>query len=228
MTVWWQTGGPSPQCVNRRGLRKKRLSSCTGRRTVMQFNAYSGLDVHKETIVIAIAEAGRKAEVHFHGEIANARCCCEIAEETRQPLWQAALRLRSRSLRIWSLSPDQCRGPGLRGRLSSSHAKTRRRSRQDRSTRCCDAARLSRAGELTSVWVPDEAHEAMRDLIRAREAATKDGRSVRQRIQSFLLRHGARAPHRDCKCRSRSRARADARGAPVAGGHHRSTCRYGC
>ncbi|ATQ70617.1 hypothetical protein CQW49_21725 (plasmid) [Methylosinus trichosporium OB3b] len=35
-------------------------------------------------------------------------------------------------------------------------------------------ARLSRAGELTSVWVPDEAHEAMRDLIRAREAATKD------------------------------------------------------
>jgi transposase len=53
-------------------------------------------------------------------------------------------------------------------------------------------ARLSRAGELTSVWVPDEAHEAVRDLIRAREAATKDVRQARQRIQSFLLRHGRR------------------------------------
>lgn len=53
-------------------------------------------------------------------------------------------------------------------------------------------ARLSRAGELTSVWVPDEAHEAMRDLIRAREAATKDVRQARQRIQSFLLCHGRR------------------------------------
>jgi transposase len=45
-------------------------------------------------------------------------------------------------------------------------------------------ARLSRVGELTSVWVPDGAHEAMRDLIRAREAATKDVRQVRQRIQN--------------------------------------------
>lgn len=55
-------------------------------------------------------------------------------------------------------------------------------------------ARLSRAGKLTSVWVPDEAHEAMRDLIRAREAATKDVRQIRQRIQSFVLRHGRRYP----------------------------------
>ncbi len=55
-------------------------------------------------------------------------------------------------------------------------------------------ARLSRAGELTSVWVPDGAHEAMRDLIRAREAATKDVRQVHQRIQNFLLRHGRRYP----------------------------------
>ena len=45
-------------------------------------------------------------------------------------------------------------------------------------------ARLSRAGELTTVWVPDETHEAMRDLIRAREVAVKDIRHARQRIRA--------------------------------------------
>jgi transposase len=53
-------------------------------------------------------------------------------------------------------------------------------------------ARLSRAGELTKVWVPDCGHEAMRDLIRAREVASKDVRQARQRIQGFLLRYGRR------------------------------------
>jgi transposase len=53
-------------------------------------------------------------------------------------------------------------------------------------------ARLSRAGELTTVWVPDPPHEAMRDLIRSREIASKDVRQARQRIQGFLLRHGRR------------------------------------
>ena len=51
-------------------------------------------------------------------------------------------------------------------------------------------ARLLRAGELTSVWVPDTVHEAVRDLIRAREAASQDLRRKRQQLLSFLLRHG--------------------------------------
>ena len=34
-------------------------------------------------------------------------------------------------------------------------------------------ARCHRAGDLTAVWVPDAAHEALRDLVRAREAATR-------------------------------------------------------
>ncbi|APO69694.1 IS110 family insertion sequence transposase protein [Rhizobium gallicum] len=51
-------------------------------------------------------------------------------------------------------------------------------------------ARLHRAGELTSVWVPDKGHEAMRDLVRAREAATDALKQARQQLQSFLLRHG--------------------------------------
>jgi transposase len=51
-------------------------------------------------------------------------------------------------------------------------------------------AALFRAGELTAVWVPDEAHEAMRDLVRARHAAMEAVRRMRQQLLSFLLRHG--------------------------------------
>lgn len=53
-------------------------------------------------------------------------------------------------------------------------------------------ARLHRAGELTCVWLPDELHEALRDLVRARHAACQDVRRDRIRIQAFLLRYGLR------------------------------------
>jgi transposase len=53
-------------------------------------------------------------------------------------------------------------------------------------------ARSYRAGELTAVWVPDAAHEALRDLVRAREAAKKDQLKARHRLGKFLLRHGWR------------------------------------
>jgi transposase len=53
-------------------------------------------------------------------------------------------------------------------------------------------ARCHRAGELTAVWVPDAAHEALRDLVRAREAAKKDQLKARHRLGKFLLRHGRR------------------------------------
>jgi transposase len=51
-------------------------------------------------------------------------------------------------------------------------------------------ARLHRAGELTSVWVPDAAHEAMRDLVRARATAGRVLTKARQHLTGFLLRHG--------------------------------------
>src|SRR6476659_8404036 len=55
-------------------------------------------------------------------------------------------------------------------------------------------ARSYRAGDLTAVWVPDAAHEALRDLVRAREAAKKDQLRARHRLGKFLLRHGKRPP----------------------------------
>jgi len=60
-----------------------------------------------------------------------------------------------------------------------------------------DALKLARnyqAGELTAVWVPDAAHEALRDVVRAREAAKKDQLRARHRLSKFLLRHGRRPP----------------------------------
>lgn len=56
-------------------------------------------------------------------------------------------------------------------------------------------ARLHRAGELTAVRVPTPAEEAVRDLIRVREDLKCDRRIARQRIKSFILRYGKRYPH---------------------------------
>jgi len=55
-------------------------------------------------------------------------------------------------------------------------------------------ARLHRAGELVAVRVPTPAEEAVRDLVRAREEIKADRRVARQRIRSFLLRYGKRYP----------------------------------
>jgi transposase len=62
--------------------------------------------------------------------------------------------------------------------------------RQKNDTR--DAASLAvlhRGGLLTAIWVPDAAHEAMRDLVRARLAAVRNVRTARQQLSAFLLRH---------------------------------------
>ena len=48
-------------------------------------------------------------------------------------------------------------------------------------------AKRHRAGELTAVWVPDSAHEAMRDLIRARATAVRVLSKARQHLQGFVL-----------------------------------------
>ena len=62
-----------------------------------------------------------------------------------------------------------------------------------------DAKKLAhsyRNGDLTAVWVPDEAHEALRDLVRAREAAKQDQLRARHRLSKFLLRQGRRPVRR--------------------------------
>jgi transposase len=72
--------------------------------------------------------------------------------------------------------------PALIPKRAGERVKTNRRD-------AVTLARLHRAGELTGVWAPDPAHEAVRDLARAREAAADDLRRKRQQLLSFLLRH---------------------------------------
>jgi transposase len=73
--------------------------------------------------------------------------------------------------------------PSLIPRRPGDRVKTNRRDAQS-------LARLLRAGELTEVWVPDETHEAVRDLVRTRAMAVADYRRKRQHVTSFLLRYG--------------------------------------
>jgi transposase len=73
--------------------------------------------------------------------------------------------------------------PSLIPKRAGDRVKTDRRD-------AASLARLHRAGQLTAVWVPDAAHEAMRDLVRARLDAVRALRRARQQLSGFLLRQG--------------------------------------
>jgi transposase len=73
--------------------------------------------------------------------------------------------------------------PSLIPRKPGDRIKTDRRD-------AINLAKLHRAGLLTAVWVPDQTHEAIRDLVRARQAAVRTVRQARQQLSGFLLRHG--------------------------------------
>jgi len=151
---------------------------------------FVGLDVHAETIAVAIAEAG--GEVRSHGTIPNRsesvrklirkigegaklKCCYEAGPTGYVLYWQLA-----------ELGVDcEVIAPSLVPTKAGDRVKTDRRDAEK-------LARCYRAGELTPVWVPDAAHEALRDLVRAREAAKQDQLRHRHRLGKFLLRHGKR------------------------------------
>ena len=73
--------------------------------------------------------------------------------------------------------------PSLIPRKPGERIKTDRRD-------ALNLARLLRRGDLTAVWVPDEAHEALRDLSRARHDAQVDLLRHRHQLGKFLLRQG--------------------------------------
>jgi transposase len=152
---------------------------------------FIGLDVAKARHAVAVAEEGRNGEVRYWGEIdadaENVRRLaaklekrhgklhfCYEAGPTGYGLYRQLTQLGHRCSVI---------APSLIPRKPGDRIKTNRRDAQQ-------LARLLRAGELTEVWVPDEAHEAIRDLVRVRDTAVVDLRRKRQTISSMMLRLG--------------------------------------
>jgi transposase len=153
--------------------------------------AFVAFDVAKAKHAVAVAEAGRTGEVRFLGEVENAPAKIEriikklAARYGRlEVCFEAGPTGYGLHRQIQELGHD-CLvvAPALIPKRAGERVKTNRRD-------AVTLARLHRAGELTGVWVPDAVHEAIRDLVRAREAAMEDLRRKRQQLLSFLLRHG--------------------------------------
>ncbi|MGH7050326.1 MAG: IS110 family transposase [Acetobacteraceae bacterium] len=156
----------------------------------MEHITYVGLDVHKATVSVAVAESGRAGEVRQVGVVANR------AEVLRKMVARLAKGGRRLSFcyeagpcgyglqRLLAGDGHDCIvvAPSLIPLRAGDQVKTDRRDART-------LAKLHRAGELTPIWIPDTAHEAMRDLVRARATAVRVLGKARQHLQSFLLRH---------------------------------------
>jgi transposase len=158
---------------------------------------FVGFDVAKSRHAVAVAEYGRRAEVRFLGEIdANPtsvrRLVTRLAKHPAPPHFCYEAGPTGYGLyRQLTEMGHRCTvvAPSMIPRKRGDRVKTNRRD-------AMQLARLLRAGELTEVWVPDEAHEAVRELIRSREAAVDDLRRKRQAISSLMLRYGRSYPGR--------------------------------
>ena len=153
---------------------------------------FLGLDVHAETIAVAVAEpdgavrslgtiANREDSIRKFikklGSPAQLRACYEAGPTGFVLYWQ-----------LTQLGVD-CAviAPSLVPKKPGDRVKTDRRD-------ALKLARSHRNGDLTAVWVPDEASEALRDLVRQREAAKQDQLRARHRLTKLLLRTGQRPP----------------------------------
>jgi len=152
---------------------------------------YAGLDVHKDSIAIGVAERGR----------APGRAVGQTAHDVPKLLKQLSKLGNPAEVHVvYEAGPTgyglqraleakgyECEviAPSKMPRRPGDRIKTDRRD-------CVQLAECSRAGQLRAVWVPRPEDESMRDLTRAREDAVNSRRQVRQQLQGFLLRHAVR------------------------------------
>ena len=152
---------------------------------------YVGLDVHKDSIVVAVAAGDLRGEVREHGRIANTTAALDRlmrklgGDGTTLRFCYEAGPCGYGIQRHLSAHGHECMvvAPSLIPKRAGDRVKTDRRD-------AASLARLHRAGELTAVWVPDAGHEAMRDLVRSRLDAVHALRRARQQLSGFLLRQG--------------------------------------
>jgi transposase len=154
---------------------------------------YLGLDVHKATIAVAIAEEGGAPT--SYGSIPNE---ASAIRKLMTRLGDPAVELRvayeagptgyALHRQLAKLGIDcLVAAPSLIPKRAGDKVKTDRRD-------ALKLARLLRSGDLTRVWVPDAAHEALRSLVRARADAKADQLRAKHRLSKFLLRLGCWPP----------------------------------
>jgi len=152
---------------------------------------YVGLDVHKDTIAIAVAEAGRTA----------GRVIGTLAHDVNKLLKALGKLGRPEDVHVvYEAGPTgyglqrtlaakgyRCEviAPSLIPKRAGERIKTDRRD-------CLHLAQCSRSGDLRAVWIPDPEDESIRDLARAREDAVHSRTQARHQLKGFLLRHGVR------------------------------------
>jgi transposase len=152
-----------------------------------------GLDVHKETIAGAYVAEEREAEVVSLGTIGTRQCDSDklirklqAKGKTLHLVYEAGpcgywlyRYLSQKGLKCWVVAPAQI------PQKAGDRVKTDRRD-------AMHLARLLRSGDLTPIYIPVVEDEAIRDLVRAREDALKDGKAAKVRLKAFLLRQDIR------------------------------------
>ncbi len=151
---------------------------------------YIGLDVHKKSISIGIADEGRGGEVRYYGKIENDMN--QLDKVIRKLISKGAVLkfvyeagpcgytiyryLNNNGMKCDVIAPSK---------IPIQSGNRLKNDKRD----CLSLARLHRAGELTVVYVPNKDDEALRDLVRAREDAVRALRVAKQQLGAFLLRH---------------------------------------
>jgi len=152
---------------------------------------FIGMDVHKETIVVAVTAAGDAGKATPYGTIPNTTAALEKLVKRLRKVGTGPVKFCYEAgpcgygvYRTLTRIGEDClvAAPSMIPRRSGERQKNDKRD-------AGSLAVLHRGGLLTSVWVPDAAHEAMRDLVRARLAAVCAVRTARQQLSAFLLRH---------------------------------------